>query len=108
MDLSLAKVEKTAVGLGACCNCLHTCTVTKTVYTRYLYDVYRGSINHLTSISDTQFAQQVLLLITNQCSRLKCEQIAFWISNVYTVRAHAQLVRIEVDAVLWFFLMTGN
>jgi len=58
--------------------------VIKTVYTRYLYDVYRRSIDRLTSISDTQLAQHMLLLKANGCNRLKCEQIASWILYAYT------------------------
>lgn len=45
-------------------------TVINTVYTRYLYDVYRRSIDCLTSISDAQFAQQMSLLKANGCNRI--------------------------------------
>ncbi len=56
MDLSLAKVKQTAVGLEACWDCIRTRTVIKTVYSGHLYDISIESINQLTSISETRFA----------------------------------------------------
>ncbi len=83
MDLSLAKVKQTAVGLEACWDCIRTRTVIKTVYSGHLYDISIESINQLTSISETGFAWQVLLLKANGCTLLRCERIASWIPHVY-------------------------
>lgn len=69
MDLSLAKVKQTAIGFEACRDCIRTRTVIKTVYRGYLYDIYLESINCVTSISETRFARQVLLLKANGCTR---------------------------------------